>query len=226
MGPSSKRRVMRVAGVLLAAALAGWFPATSHGGAPTIPEYSTVDSALAVCPAGDIVFRVAARIAPDVLAFRVWWVEVDITDCAALRLGDLPGTPGLSIVAYSGRRFLHQECSPFGLAEFRVPAGGVATGQTLRVIEGHDGIVLATRTTLISPDQNGDLRVDLADVAVASSKLGTADPTADFDFDGDVDGSDMAILDTHLGHVDYTGQPTPVARHTWGALKLARRNDR
>jgi hypothetical protein len=185
-----------------------------------------VDSALAVCPAGDIVFRVAARILPNVLAFRVWWIEVEITDCAALRLGDISDTPGLSIVEYGGRRFLEQICSPNGLAEFRIPAGGVATGQALRVIESHGGLVLATRATLVSPDQNGDLRVDHTDVEIASAKLGSADPTADFDFDGDVDTTDLAALQSHLGHVDYTGQPTPTARSTWGALKRLDRSTR
>lgn len=217
---------MRLIGVLLAAALVGAIPSVSHAGADTVPEYSTVDSALAVCPAGDIVFRVAARIQPNVLAFRVWWIDVEITDCAALRLGDIVHTPGLSIVQYSGRRFLEQVCSPNGLAEFRIPGGGVATGQAFRVTDSHSGVILATRTTLISPDQNGDLRVDLTDVAIATAKLGSADPTADFDFDGDVDGADMAILNAHLGHVDYSQQPTPVARQTWGGVKAAGRGDR
>jgi hypothetical protein len=222
MSPTSKRPMMKLTGVLLATALAGAIPAVSYGGADTVPEYSTVDSALAVCPAGDIVFRVAARILPNVLAFRVWWIDVEITDCAALRLGDISDTPGLSIVEYSGRRFLEQMCSPNGLAEFRIPAGGVATGQSLRVTDSHSGVILATRTKLISPDQNGDLRVDLTDVAIASAKVGTTDPTADFDFDGDVDSADMAILESHLGHVDYTGQPTPVAHSTWGGVKAGR----
>ncbi len=162
-----------------------------------------------------MVFRVAARIGPGILAFRVQWIWVEITDCAELRLGDLSSATGLSIVEWSGRRFLQQLCQPQGLAEFRVPAGGVVTGRTLAVIESHEGLVLATRTTVVSPDQNGDLRVDLADFALANAKLGTGDPTADFDYDGEVDEADLATLRSHLGHVDYSGQPTPGARTTW-----------
>lgn len=222
MRPATKHPMMRLAGMLLAAAIAGTIPAVSHAGGDTVPEYSTVDSALAVCPAGDMVFRVVARIDPGVLAFRVWWIDVEIGDCAELRLGDISGTAGLSIVEWGGRRFLEQICSPNGLAEFRIPAGGVATGQALRVIESHGGLILATRTTLISPDQNGDLRVDLVDVGIASAKLGSSDPTADFDHDGDVDGADLAILNAHLGHVDYSRQPTSMARQTWGGVKAGR----
>jgi hypothetical protein len=217
---------MKLAVGLLAVGILGAMPAASHAGGSTVPAYSTVDSALAVCPAGDIVFRVAARIDPNVLAFRVWWIWVDITDCATLRLDSLSATSGLSIVEELGRRYLQQMCSPFGLAEFRVPGGGVASGQTLNVIESHEGLILATRTSLVSPDQNGDLRVDSTDLILATAKVGTADPTADFDFDGDVDEADLATLSSHLGHADHSSAPTPVARTTWGGVKHAYRGDR
>ena len=88
------------------------------------------------------------------------------------------------------------------------------------MVESHSGVVLATRSTLISPDQNGDLIVDEADVALAAGKLSTSDPTADFDFDGTVTNADLAILEEHLGHQDpLHAAPTPTQPLTWGRVK-------
>jgi hypothetical protein len=214
-----------VALVLLLAAL-GVRPPAVCAGAPAVPEYSTVDSALMVCPAGDLPFVAIARIQPDVLAFRTWTILVDVTDCDGFVLGTLPPSPELARVQYGGHTYLEQYCGPPGYAEFRIPGGGVGTGLTIPVIETTHGVVLRTRTTLISPDQNGDLIVDSADVALATAKLGGSDPTADFDFDGVVTPADLAVVQAHLGHADVTLRPTPVARTTWGGIKQLYRADR
>jgi len=55
-----------------------------------------VDSALTVCPAGDLPFVAIARIGPDILAFRTWTILVDVTDCDGLVLGTLPQSPELT----------------------------------------------------------------------------------------------------------------------------------
>lgn len=201
-------------------------PSMVSAGADAVQEYSTVDSALLVCPAGDLPFVAIARILPDVLAFRVWTILVDITDCAGLALGTIPQGAGLAQVQYGGRTYLEQVCSPAGYAEFRIPAGGVGSGLTIPVIETHGGVVLRTRSTLISPDQNGDLMVDKTDVALATGKLGGSDPTADFDHDGIVTPADLVVLGAHLGHADLSLRPTPVARSTWGGIKQTYRAKR
>jgi hypothetical protein len=214
-----------VALVLLLAALTGRPPAVCAGG-PAVPEYSSVDSALTVCPAGDLPFVAIARIDPGVLAFRTWTILVDVTDCEGFVLGTIPQSSGLALVQYGGHTYLEQYCVPFGHAEFRIPGGGVAAGRTIPVIESAHGVVLRTRTTVLSPDQNGDLVVDDADVALATAKMGGSDPTADFDFDGVVTSADLAVLHAHVGHADITVRPTPIARTTWGGIKQLYRADR
>jgi hypothetical protein len=61
---------------------------------------------------------------------------------------------------------------------------------------------------------------------LATARVGTADPSADFDFDGDVDEADLATLRSHLRHADHSSVPTPVARTTWRGVKHAYRGDR
>ena len=201
-------------------------PPAVRAGAEAVPEYSTVDSALVVCPAGDLPFVAIARIQPEVLAFRTFTIMVDVTDCAGLVLGTIPQGAGLARVQYGARTYLEQICGPPGYAEFRFPAGGVGSGLTIPVIETTHGVVLRTRTTLISPDQNGDLVVDETDVALATDKLGGSDPTADFDYDGIVTPADLVVLGAHLGHADLSVRPTPVARSTWGGIKQTYRANR
>lgn len=201
-------------------------PPMAHAGAEAVPEYSTVDPALTVCPAGDLPFVAIARIHPDVLAFRTWTMLVDVTDCGGLMLGTIPAGSGLARVQYGGRTYLEQYCVPSGHAEFRIPAGGVSSEATIPVIESAHGVVLRILTTLISPDQNGDLVVDATDVALATAKLSSADATADFDFDGVVTAADLAVLQAHLGHADVSMRPTAAARRTWGSIRSAYRGAR
>jgi hypothetical protein len=59
---------------------------------------------------------------------------------------------------------------------------------------------MSTRTKVVSLDQNGDLRVNSADVVIVQSKLGTSDLTADFDGDGQITEADVTIVRGHLGH--------------------------
>jgi len=50
-------------------------------------------------------------------------------------------------------------------------------------------------------DQDGDLAVTEADLALVQAKVGTSDLTADFDCDSAVTSNDYDIAITHLGHV-------------------------
>jgi hypothetical protein len=210
---TSMRRSLFV--LVLSGALCG----TAHAGADCVAAYSTVDSALVLCPAGDLPFVVQARIAPGVLAFRVWDILVDVTDATGLRLLPTQPHPGCSIATYSGRVYAIQDCSPFGMATYQLSGGGSGTGVSIPVDNSHDAVVLATRTTFLSPDQNGDLVVDGEDMAIVQAKLGTSDPTADFDFDGAVTPSDLAIAQQHLGHLGVADGPVPAVAGTWGRLK-------
>ena len=199
------------------------FGATSApAGAPSVPAYSSVDSALVFCPAGDIPFHVVARIAPGVLAFRVTAILVDITDCSGLRLSGEQTNLGCVLFTSASRSYAMQSCA-MGDATFWLRGGGGGTGVPIPVSDDAHGTVLRTRTTFLSPDQDGNLVVDARDVAIAESKLGTADPTADFDYDGQVTPADLDIVRAHLGHFGASQLPTAARATSWGRIKALSR---
>jgi hypothetical protein len=82
------------------------------------------------------------------------------------------------------------------------------------------GIILNyTPIPVASPDQNADLLVADADVAIASGLLGSHDPRADFDGDGTVTEADIAWLtDLHGGHS--CDNVVPARTTTWGLVKI------
>src|SRR5262245_22993663 len=192
---------------------------TARAGANCVAAYSTVDSALVLCPAGDLEFHVAARIAPNTLAFRVFYIYLYLGGAPGLQLAAHQPDPGCAIVSFSGQPVAEQACSPFGYATYRLSGGGCATGVSIPVGDSHDGVILATRVTFLSPDQNGDLIVDGGDMAILNAKLGTHDPTGDFDFDGTVTTADLAIARAHVGHVAAGTGPVPTVATTWGRIK-------
>jgi len=61
--------------------------------------------------------------------------------------------------------------------------------------------------------------VSAEDHALADAKVGSTDPTADFDGDGTVTAADLDILSAHLGH-HATETSTPVKPMSWGTIKL------
>jgi hypothetical protein len=103
------------------------------------------------------------------------------------------------------------------------PQGGGVTpppfGQTARIFA--DGVLITTRV-VASPDQDGDLVVTAADLALGAAALGTYNPTMDFDCDiaatGVVTSADLVIQQAHLGH-NCTG-PTGTRGRTWGGMKI------
>lgn len=161
------------------------------------PSYSDVDPCIVVCPAGDSLFRVIAR-----HPFYPWPngdTQLPFCDCPGVTLAPLRGHEQYTIL---NGCIAHLFTDVNGVADFRVRAGGVCSGATINVY--CDGIVLATRTVVASPDQNGDLVVDEADESILLGKLGTSDLTADFDCDRLVTAADLAIAHQHLGHSEST----------------------
>jgi hypothetical protein len=195
----------------LAASLACAAPA--RAGVP-LPQFSTIDPRLVLCPAGDIAFHVVPR--RGLLPVPGAMLVVDF--CSAS--GWIFATTGQPSSAF----MQSDPCRPAtyadanGLATFAWKAGGTTSDSTVTL--SVDGVPFGQRF-LASPDQNGDLLVNAADEAILASKLGTADPSADFDADGVVTETDRAILRAHLGHA--AELPTAVAASSWGRIKALRR---
>ena len=102
-----------------------------------------------------------------------------------------------------------------GVATFDLRMGGGCPTNSVWIFA--DGVLLGQRA-LASIDQDGDLSVTAADLALLTTKLGSPDPTADFDCSGLVDSADQALLQNHLGSTCDT--VVPVRPHTWGGLKI------
>jgi hypothetical protein len=140
-------------------------------------------------------------------------VAIDLCGCAGVHLCPMTTTDPYS---RPNACTVSRVTDAAGRVEFRIRAGGVCSGLGARIFA--DGVFLASRN-VASPDQDGNLIVQNPDHALAVSKLGSADPTADFDCDGTVKQSDADYLAPHSGHACPPVDPTPVSRRTWGVLK-------
>lgn len=184
---------------------------------PGVPQpwWSTIDPRLVLCPAGDLAFHVIPR-RFDIL-YPGSRLTVDFCAASGWAFEEVGQPPEISFPG--GQLCLPSVLADLtGLATFALKAGGTTSDSTVALYV--DGVFFGHRF-LASPDQDGNLRVDLADEAILASKLGTADLSADFDADGVVTENDRAILRAHLGHA--SALPTPAAASSWGRLKLAYR---
>ena len=145
-------------------------------------------------------------------------IELDSSQCPGLRLIAVQADASCHVRQYSGTWYAIEDCS-LGDATFRLQGGGAATGVSIPVHNSHETVVLATRTTFLSPDQNGDLVVDARDLQIARAKLGTSDPTADFDFDGAGRQADLDVVQAHMGHRATNVQPVATRAGSWGRIK-------
>jgi len=201
-------RSLIVAFVLLALTCA----APAHAGPPFLWQ-SWVDPTLVACPAGDSLFLIVPwRYHPMAGAT----VDVDFSACAGAQFAPPDGTEGYQFGTGPSSRVVFIFSDAQGRAEFRLRAGGTCPAGSVQLWA--DGESFGVRA-LASFDQDGNLSVGPEDVALATAKLGSSDPTADFDGDGAVTAADLAILNAHLGH-HAPGMATPVASRTWGTLKL------
>ena len=155
---------------------------------------STVGARLVVCPAGDSLLLVIVRDGNG----SPWLDGSVVVDCCSC--------PGFHLVSESACATLEPggcrvATEPDGLGVVEVPlmGGGLCPGGTVKVVAG--GVPLAIRGEPACFDQNGDLRVDDADAAIVTAKLGASEAGADFDGDGVVSQADLAILGQHMGHV-------------------------
>jgi len=205
---------MRLVPVLLTLVLAaaGLLPPPARAGIPAAST-STVPARIFLCPAGDSVFVVI----PRHLSMTPWAegdVWVDFCDCPAVRLSRT-GAVGYTVDAAGC--VATAPPPPDAIYRFPVAGGGLCPGAWARTYA--DGVLLANRTVVVSPDQNGDLQVDGTDVAILRSKLGTADPGADLDGDGAVTQADVDLALAHLGHAS-PDRLVPALPATWGRIMV------
>ena len=137
-------------------------------------------------------------------------VDVDLCSCASVHL--CPTTPndgymtnGCHVLAIT---------NVAGQATLALRGGGGCTGPALVYASG---VLMASVTTIASPDQDGNLGVDAADVGLLAAKHGGADRTGDLTCDGAVDAADDAAQVPHLGHA--CANQTPVQSTTWGLVR-------
>jgi len=190
------KHVLRVAALVCACSL----PIPASAGIP-FASTSFVSAHIVICPAGDSMVVVVAHHADN----SPWaegpiWVEV--CDCSGLRLSAVPSSCSTPDTSHC-----HATMTPdlYGVVEIPISGGGLCPGGSVRVLAG--GVLLALRSEPACFDQNGDLKVDSADVAIVTSKLGTHDAGADFDGDGTVTTADLLILQAHLGHASPDAGP-------------------
>jgi hypothetical protein len=166
---------------------------TARAGVPS-REASSVDRCAVTCPAGDSAFVVIARWAYGA-PFEWGDTVIDFCGCPDLVLAEVPpgGDPYWMNVCGVGKF-----TTASGVASFSLEAGGLCSEAPIDVY--CNGVLLATLTHVASFDQDGDLGVTEADLSQVSGKQGTGDLTADFDCDGDVDATDLAIAAGHVGH--------------------------
>jgi len=182
------------------------------------PGLCTIPSPVVACPAGDVVYATVMRLADNVPIDQPD-VVISVDGCPSLQVPPVIGDEGYQVVFVPNTQTpqsFQKTGNVNGETDFALRAGGTCPATTVKIYG--DGVQVALRA-LASFDQDGNLSVGPEDVAIATAKLGTNDPTADFDGDGTVTSADLAILRAHLGH-HAPGMATPVASRTWGTLKL------
>jgi hypothetical protein len=200
--------VFKIALILFAVPSAGTLAEASV----TSPTQSEVPACLAACPAGDLIDQFTLR---DFARNPRAGVEVrlDFCDCADFHL--VPGgyptydtdASGCAIVSISDQQ---------GVVRFPIQGAGSCGDFPISIFEWGG---TQPRRSIASVDQNDDLIVDSRDLDLVEAKLGTSDWTADFDCDGTVSSSDVALVNAHMGH----GAPTTAVLPGWnsGGLSFA-----
>ena len=175
------------------------------------PPNSTVDPCLQVCPGGDVNFHVVVR---DLFSNPVGGsaVFIDFSNCFGLTLCPPLGSDPYTV----GPNSILMMANAAGIADFGIRAGGVCVG-TVNVYA--DGVLLASRGAVSSPDQNGDAVVNATDQALLALKLGGPyDLTADLNCNGALEAVDTGFLNAHLGHT--CSAVVPVQPRSWGTIKI------
>lgn len=192
--------------------------ATMSVAAVPSPANSTLPLCMALCPLGDMPFTVVVRdLAANPIAGST--VVLDFSACPGAFLCHQPGGTPPPYVLDPTARTIRAVTGAGGSVTIPAHVGGTGPPGSVHVFA--DGVLLKNYA-LASPDQNGNgVCVSIVDTddAIFATKLGTSDPTADFDCDGDVDALDQQIFFNH--HSQFCdGFVDPARQSTWGSVKL------
>ena len=199
----------------LALLLVAGFACSATAAVPSAAN-STFPRCLVTCPFGDIHFVVVVRdLANNPVAGAL--VDLEFADCPGAYL--CPQRPDYGYTVNPVTRSVRMIADASGTANFPLHVGGVCGAGGVRLFA--DGVFFASYA-LASPDQSGDgvvIALFGTDYPTYSSKLGTTDPTADFDCSGSVDAADTFIFEQHVAHA-CDGIVLPTRQRNWGELKL------
>ena len=175
-----------------------WFGSpTAHLSATTNTPNSGncyFDKCLVTCPANDSVYTVVVH-DPMNVPVPNSDVVLDFSFCGNVVLAE-SDPPGQYVL---GPGTVLRTANSLGRADFPLASGGTCGPAQIKVYAS--GNLLGSRPFVAAFDQDGDLAVTEADLALVQAKVGTSDRTADFNCDSAVTPSDYAIAATHLGHV-------------------------
>jgi len=183
-------------------------PTAATAGVPD-PRFSTVPPCWTLCPSGDLSVTVTVRDVSNapLAGVNVW---IDLCLCPSVHLCPASPNDGYTLNGCE----VHAITNAAGQATFALRGGGGCTGGASVYA---NGVLLQNVTTIASPDQDGNLSVDAADVGILTAKHGGADRTGDLTCDGAIDASDDAAQQPHLGHA-CTNQ-TPALPTSWGTVR-------
>jgi len=178
---------------------------------------STSPPCLAPCPMGDVAFTVVVRdLANNPIAGST--VVFTFINCPSAFL--CPQKPNDDYIVNLVSRTIQATTNASGTVTIHPRVGG--TGPVGSVGLFADGVLLRSYA-LASPDQDGNgvcVSIIGNDDPIFAAKLGTADPTADFDCSGGlVDFADQTYFFQHHSH-SCDGIVDAARPRSWGALKI------
>jgi hypothetical protein len=206
----------RIATLLLLALVLLAAPSTASAAVPSAAN-STTPPCLAPCPMGDVAFTVVVRdLANNPIAGSS--VAFVFSNCTNAFI--CPARPNDDYVTDMPTRTLRATTNAAGSVTAHLRVGGTGPAGCVGLFA--DGVLLRNYV-LASPDQDGNgvcVGIIGNDVPLFAAKLGTADPTADFDCSGGlVDAADQFYIFQHLSHA-CDGFVDALKHTTWGSLKI------
>ncbi len=187
-------------------------PGMSSAGIPSAGN-STLPTSFVGSPDGLIVSAVIVRdIANNPI--RMSYVTLDFSNCAGFNPCPMACTSCTTVPA---NKTISLFTDAAGSARFDLRMAASGCPNQFNMLRAYADGVLLGNPVFASLDQDGDLSVTPADVAMVQALVGSNDLRADFDGDYAVTPSDVAIAQAHLGATCTI--PSAAQKSSWGSLK-------